>query len=666
MYEEIVRGKSLEEIRNDYAQKWDCRPEELVLEVLDKPGFISRQWKVRVSYEPVQRDSSPSEEDGSDASLALSTATIMNFSGKIQPIWDEEGKRYRLTITDPVRQIVPCPEAGALYWNGEFQEEAFRVSEGDEIEFIPAIKNGLRVWEIEVPKSGLTAIAKVRHEKPGRYTLPEGITADVILRWKKLVVWRDSLPAGEYWGEERLNEDLKRMGIVHGVHPSAWTNLQAIEGTKDVVLAEATLPLDPVAARLEDFVGECSQEYEEIKNRIDFFGSKMKFVQEGDILARKIPGKAGVPGQDVLGHPIPPAPVKDLVFKLKKNVRLSEDGLEVVASCAGLPFRIEETSYLVENIYLLNQDVDLATGSIEFPGDVFIYGNVQDGLHVFSGGKVEIQGSVSKAEIRAEKGLTIRNNVLGGRLIVGERFVVRSELLRRLLALHELLTPCLMKTIELMNSPNAQHLKAGQCLKLILERKYVELPKIAVETEKFILGTKDELITQDLILSVRTAKRFLWGLGPLEEQALPFLQRVNQVLEQLVLNISVAVPEKLNCSIDYIQGATIECGGSFECHKGAYNSIIQAEGAVKIEGVCRGGKVISGGNVEIRELGGSGVSITTVQLPGTKRLKVGYCHPNVSIVVDKEIIRIEEAYKQLEVYRDRGLVQVERLRANPV
>jgi hypothetical protein len=91
--------------------------------------------------------------------------------------------------------------------------------------------------------------------------------------------------------------------------------------------------------------------------------------------------------------------------------------------------------------------------------------------------------------------------------------------------------------------------------------------------------------------------------------------------------------------------------------------MIQAGGDVKIEGVFRGGKIISSGNVEIRELGGSGVSITTVQLPGTKRLKVEYCHPNVEIIVDKEVIHIEEAYRQLEVYRERGLVQVERLKA---
>lgn len=664
--DEEARGKSLEEIRNEYAQKWNCQPDELDITVLDKPGIFLRNWKVRVCLKSEHLDSVPQNQTTCEVvemDEKSEASGEPQENSKVQSIWDEDGKKFQIEITSSVQQIIPYPMAGALYLNGQIQEKNFRVKQGDQIEYIPYRSSGLRTWKLEVREHGLQAVAKVKHEKPGHYELPEFITAEANLKLEKIAVWKEEIPEGEYWGEDRLQEDLQKLSIVHGIRPSAWVDVQSVEGAKEVVLAEATLPLAPKPAQLEDFVGECTKEYNKLEDRIDFFGSKLTLVEEGKVLARKIPGKEGQPGQDVLGRPISPAPVKDFQFKLRKNVHLSEDGLEVIASCPGLPIRVDETTYLVENVYLLNEDVDLKTGSIEFPGDVFVYGNVQDGFHIFSQGKVEIQGSVSKAEIRAEKGLKIYRNVLGGQLVVGSNFVIRSELLRRLRDLQEWLTLCLEQTQELMQSPNAQHLKPGQCLKLILERRFTDLPKQAASLEKFIIGKKDELLTQELVLSISTVKRFLVGLGPLDPQAFPLLQRINSALAQMIANISVEVPDKLNCSVDYIQGAKVECGGSFQCRKGTYNSVINAGGDVIIEGVCRGGTVISGGNVQIRELGGSGVSITSVQFPSSKRLKVEYCHPNVVIIIDKEVIHIEEAYKNLEVYQESGITQVEHLRA---
>lgn len=670
MRDEEARGKSLEEIRNEYAQKWNCQPDELDLIVLDKPGLFFRTWKVRVCLKSEHLDSVPQAyttceviEVGKESDTLGETQGELQQSAKIQAIWNEDGEKFEIKLTSFVQQIIPYPLTGALYWNGQIQEKNFRVKQEDQIEFIPYKSSGQRTWKTEIREKGLRAVTKVKHEKPGHYELPEFITAEPNLKLEKIAVWKDDIPEGEYWDEGRLQEDLQKLGVVHGIKDSAWSDVQSVEGTKEVVLAEATLPQAPEPARLEDFVGECTKEYDQMEDRIDFFASKMRFVEEGKVLARKIPGKEGKPGQDVLGRPISPAPIKDFQFKLRKNVHLSEDGFDIIASCAGMPVRVDETTYLVENIYMLNQDVDLKTGSIEFPGDVFVYGNVQDGLHIFSQGKVEIQGSVSKAEIRAEKGLKIYKNVLGGQLVVGSQFVIRSELLRRMRELQEWLTACLEQTTELMNSPNAQHLKPGQCLKLILERRFPDLPKQAAGLDKFVIGKKDDLLTQELVLSISTAKRFLVGLGPLDPQAFPLLQRINSVLAQMITNISLEVPEKLDCSIDYIQGAKVECGGSFLCYKGAYNSVISAGGDVKIEGVCRGGTVTAGGNVQIRELGGSGVSITSVQFSSSKRLKVEYCHPNVAIMIDKEIIHIEEAYRNLEVYQEQGYTQVEHLRA---
>lgn len=585
-----------------------------------------------------------------------------NSSSRVCSVfWKPEESKYLIELGDSVRFVVPFPQGGMLYHKGQLQEIAFKVDPDEVLEFYPKFISGELTWQIEIRDQGLTAIAKVVHQRPGVYMLPNIIDNDITIRLEEVLIWRDTEPQGQYWDEKKFQGDLRSNGIVYGVISGAWQNISAVQGSDEVVIAQGTPPTLPIAAQLLYLFENEKPEINE-DQRIDYFASKIKLVQEGQALARKIPSVPGVAGKNVRGQEIPPPGLKDLQFKLKKNVRLSEDGLEVLATAAGLPLRMDEWSFGVEPAYILNQDLDLAVGSVEFPGDVFISGDVHDGLHIYSGGKVEVRGSTSRADIRAEKGISIYRNVLAGKLVVGARFVVRSKLLHDLEALHDDLTACLMIAEDLMHSPHGKNLKSGQCLKLTIERRFPDLPRMAADFEKFLLSTKDELIHQDLIISARTAKHFLGGLGPLESQALLFLGRVNKAFEQIIDNISLDVPEKLECHVDYVQGATIECAGDFICRRGTYNSLIQATGNLRIEGVCRGGKIISGGNVEIKELGGSGVSTTIVQFPGTKRLRVGYCYANVVILVDKEIISIEEPYKSLEIYRENGRVEIERLK----
>ncbi len=469
---------------------------------------------------------------------------------------------------------------------------------------------------MEVRFQGLSLIAKVNITKPGMYVLPETITSHASLDLANYLEWKELPPEGQYWDETRLDKDLEQLGVINGKNPQAWAEIQKVVGVGEVVIAEASLPIAPQAAKLEDLVNTSRYLINSEAQNVDFFASKIVLVKEGTVLARKTPCIPGVPGKDIFGKELPTATAKDFQFVLKKNVRLSDDGLEVLATCDGQPFHLDEAAYLVENVYILNQDVSLETGSIEFPGDVFINGNVQDNLHVFAGGRVEIQGVVSRAEIRAEKGVKVKN-VIGGKLIVGQKHFVRSEILRLIKKLYEEAEVCLKKTAELMKASEAEKIKPGQLLKLVVERYYPDLPKIAVNAEKYLTDNKDDLVNQELMVSVRTARHFLVGLGPLDPQALPFLTRVTQVLKHFTESIALEIPEKLICKVDYVQGAVIESGGTFECSKGVYNSLIRVDGDLKIEGVCRGGKVISGGNVSIKELGGSGVSTTFIQMSET-------------------------------------------------
>lgn len=643
--EKIVQAQSLDDIQKEWANKLNILPEEITLEVIEKPTFFSRQWKVRLSW-----------NDLAEGNKSLSAS---------QFLWD--GTTYRITVGEGVKGLRPYSPAGRVLFNGVVQDKPFAVAAGDQVEFQPFVQEGHLTWELKVRFNGLSVAAEVKHELAGSHILKNELPVAEILDLAQCVTWQSLPGRGVIWDEAKLKEDLAGLKVVHGVRPGVWTEIMAVRGSGEVVVANAILPTPSEHAKIENLICKAPLPAETEKERIDFFASKIKVVEEGDLLARKIPGREGSPGKDVFGKVLPAPAYKDVQLRPKKNVYLSEDGLEVRAACAGQPLCLDERTYAVENVFVLDKDVDLETGSVEFPGDVIIKGNVQDGLRVIAGGKLEIWGSVSHAEIKAEKGAKIQQNLLGGKVVIGEKFVIHSELLRLVSDLQERLSACLQSVAEVIKSPGAMNLKPGQCLKLVIERQFPDLPKLSARIEKFVLENKDDkLITEGLIVSIRTAKHFLSGLGPIDLQSLPFLQRVNQALEQFTQNLSIKIPEKLSLTVSYVQGTNIDCGGSFECQKGTYNAVVRVEGDVTIEGVCRGGKIYAGGTVRIRELGGSEVSSTLVQISPNSRLSVDYCHANVIIVVGKEIVQLEEDYRKLEVYRENGRVQVEKIRANPL
>lgn len=660
MPEEITQGKSLEEIRQAWAAKLTLPPEKIVLEVIEKPGFFTRTWKVRVKWEePAAADP---EEELAAASALQEILNVDDVAKTCESRVRTENDTYIITVGEGVEMVIPYSEGGETRRGGVVQQAPFSVTAGEEIEFKPHNDPGCRKWTLDIKMQGLSVGAKIENRRGIKYVLPDKILSDSRLMFSKYVKRTETAPWGEAWDEARLHSDLQSLGVVHGVLPDLWDSILLVHGYKEMIAAQATMPVPPVPPKLENFVlGEVKRE-EEKTGRVDFFASKIQLVQEGAVLARKTPAVPGIPGKNVLGKEIPTSNFKDFRLKGRKNVRLSEDGNELIAAVGGHPVRVDTYTYTVENVYAQDRDVDMETGSIDFSGDVVVNGSVQDSFHIVAGGKVEINGSISHAEVRAENGLRVSNNVLGGKVVVGEKFVVRSEMVRGLTELSAQLHLCLQQTAAVLPAAGKSHIKPGQCLKLVIERQFPELPKQAVETVKFLDNHKEDLAGDELMAVVRTAKQFLYGLGPLEAQALPALTKADQDLARFVDSMAVDLPEKLNCDIGYAQGAEIQCGGDFYCQKGIYNSVISAEGNITIDGVCRGGKLYSGGDVTIRELGGAGVSKTLVQMKGEKRLKADYCHPNVTIVVGKEIVSIEEPAKNLEVYRENGFVQVDKLR----
>jgi len=135
-------------------------------------------------------------------------------------------------------------------------------------------------------------------------------------------------------------------------------------------------------------------------NSVDYKNSmQVTLVNVGDILADVIPPTAGEDGMDVRGSPIKAKAGEKAKYFVGEGVEEKDSHLIVTA--AGTP-SIQDDLIMVHRNYVLQGDVDLSTGNINFPGTVIIHGNVTDGFEVIAEEHVVVNGLISGAKIRAK------------------------------------------------------------------------------------------------------------------------------------------------------------------------------------------------------------------------------------------------------------------------
>ena len=136
-------------------------------------------------------------------------------------------------------------------------------------------------------------------------------------------------------------------------------------------------------------------------------------VRQGQILCEKIEALPGKPGTTVSGKNIPQHPGRDTALPSGKNTVLSEDKLKLYSNLDGL-IMIAGSKINVLNAYIVDGDVSLETGNIDFSGSVIIRGSVMRGFTVRADGDVTVNGVVEAANIIAGGTLVVRGGFFGG------------------------------------------------------------------------------------------------------------------------------------------------------------------------------------------------------------------------------------------------------------
>lgn len=150
-------------------------------------------------------------------------------------------------------------------------------------------------------------------------------------------------------------------------------------------------------------------------------------VVEGQKLVEITPPVAGKSGKNLVGSELKAIDGKKAVIPRGRNVKVNQEGTEVLATIDGQLMYIEGKINVFPT-YEAKANVDNSTGNIKFIGNVIVRGNVLSGFEIEAGGNIEVNGVVEGAILRAEGDIILRRGMHGkgkGFLISGNDIVAK-------------------------------------------------------------------------------------------------------------------------------------------------------------------------------------------------------------------------------------------------
>lgn len=220
---------------------------------------------------------------------------------------------------------------------------------------------------------------------------------------------------GERMTTQEFFHDLEQKNIKFGIQAEELTKfLQQPVYCKEILVAKGQPPRHGTDARIEYYFETDLRAKPTLKEdgSVDFFNlNTINHCNKGDVLARLYPGDPGEYGKSIYGDPIKPRDIKRLSLKYGRDITISEDHQVLTAEVNGHVTLVDDKVF-VSNV-LEVENVDNATGNIEYDGSVKVNGNVCTNFSVKAKGDIEVTGVVEGAYLEAGGNIIITRGMNG-------------------------------------------------------------------------------------------------------------------------------------------------------------------------------------------------------------------------------------------------------------
>lgn len=229
---------------------------------------------------------------------------------------------------------------------------------------------------------------------------------------------REPGPGGEDVGESAVHQYISEMNVLYGINKEVLNDLIhfPVYG-KEIEIAQGKRPQNGKDATIQYFFETDRKKLlsTEVNGRVDFKNTNLiQNVEEGQLLARKVPATKGISGITVTGRELDAKDGSDINLNAGENVLLSSDKTEITAAINGQVLLSETGRISVAPVFYVSGDVNIKSGgNIDFIGGVVVRGNVEDGFSVKATKNIEIGGSVGKSFIEADGDIHIAMGING-------------------------------------------------------------------------------------------------------------------------------------------------------------------------------------------------------------------------------------------------------------
>ena len=583
-----------------------------------------------------------------------------------------EVKDGTLVITNPQEEgkyaTVKSGQHVNLTVNGKLTEEETQVSEQDEIQIELVNEETKSSFDLRISKDKSKAFLKLVRQPGTRYKLKEQPQSDRLI----ILTEVDEIIELSPVTTEEVKRYLEENKVVKGISDESLQQVIDNPNCKEgIIVAEGQAPIEPIDWSI------CYPFLEDEKDDEEkgfFERNRIVSIMPGEIVAVKVPGREGQDGWTVTGEQLPAKKMADCGFVVKSGCEITDNGEKVVATVGGRPTMDtvgDKTTISIEPIYEVNE-VTQATGDIQFTGDVEVKTNINDGCKVTADGNIVVFGDVTRAVIKAGAEVIVHKSVLGSTITAGGRSAVYSSILPSLVQIKELLGKIWVVAGQLKDAHGfkTSDLKTdgdGTLIQLLIESKFQELPKLIKGISETVSGAGQSL-HEELLNDTTMLHRSLCGLGPLSIDRIEHLQVLYQAVDQDIALVNGCMSNKHSIRLRYVQNSELMSSGDVIIEgQGGYITSITAGGDVIVTGspgIARGVKIVSDGNVTIKELGSEFDTQTSVKIRGKGKLSAEFIHPNVVIQVGGEKYRVDTAYRNFEAYiNNEGRLVIDKLLA---
>lgn len=567
-----------------------------------------------------------------------------NFGVKV-----EEGK---IVVTesknkDEIITIRSCPGV-ILLVNGVQIDHIIPVTSQDRIEYKIQDIEPIRNIDLSITSDRMEAYINIKSVPEHIYKLADQeYHKNLTLKKKKV---GDKYPS-KYTLKE-LKELLQSKGIRYGIIEEELNDICNQYEVVNRLVAKGIRAEDDIPDEIKTLFKDSEEliKYEDSDEKVDYRNRySISNIKVGDIIGRRIPGKTGIDGQDILGTPIKRKVGKKVVLKTGEGCKLENN--DIIATTEGKP-ALKANTFSVNKLYKV-EDVDLKSGNIDFVGNVEVSGAVTEAMEVKAGNELRVAKNVESAILRASGEIVINGNVLNSTVTAGAENVERKQYLDNLINLKGVIRDLGASAEQVKENNLLGSRQDGEIIKILIENKFKLLPNL---TRSVLNYNMSQGIQQSDITTFIINK--LLGLGPLKIKDYKELGKFDELLEEEIEEIETLIVIPTNVYLPYAQGANIEASGSvFITGKGQYTSNITALNNIEFtsdKAVCRGGTLYAGSEIKLKTVGSTAGVSTMLKVSKKGRIIADIAYNNTIFCFGEKQIMLEVSSKNVEAYIDKN------------